>query len=141
MTDALHLRLQDAASGLRLVARGRLCADTARQLGQAVSMALRRLRAARLTLDLAAVDTIDAAGVAALIRSRIEADRCNVILTITGPTPHVAEAMRSHAMSATTDTGSPTGRTGVLAVVLPFRTPAAAVRVRTRRHHRPHSQP
>ncbi len=139
MNTALHLRLQETASGLRLIARGRLHAATARQLSQAVSMALHRLRAARLTLDLAAVDEIDAAGVAALIHSRIEADRCNVILTITGPTPHVADAVRRHAMTAATGSGAPTGRTGVLAVVLPFRTRAAAG-LRTRRHHhqRPH---
>lgn len=140
MNTALHLRLQETASGLRLIVRGRLRADTARQLGQAVSMALHRLGAARLTLDLAAVDEIDAAGVAALIHSRIEADRCNVILTITGPTPHVADAMRSHAMPAAAGSGAPTGHTGVLAVVLPFRTRAAAACRRSRRRHDPHPQ-
>jgi anti-anti-sigma factor len=93
----LHLRLRATATGLRLVARGRLDAATARQLGQAISLALHRLRAQRLTLDLTAVDSIDAAGVAALIRGRVEADRCDVVLTIADPSHTLLHAMRGYA--------------------------------------------
>ncbi len=103
-------------------------------------MALHRLRAARLTLDLAAVDTIDAAGVAALIRSRIEADHCDVVLTITGPSAHLVEAMRRHALTAPAAAWAQTayehtGRSGVLAVVLPFRV-AVEHRLRPKRLRR-----
>ncbi|WP_144128124.1 hypothetical protein [Catellatospora sichuanensis] len=63
-------------------------------------MALHRLRAARFTLGLTAVDTIDAASVVALIRGRLEAELCHVILTIAGPSPQLAEAMRMHARAA-----------------------------------------
>lgn len=138
MSQPLHLRLQDTTCGLRLIARGRLGADTARQLGQAISMALHRLRAARLTLDLTAVDTVDAAGVAALIRGRIEADRCDVVLTITGPSVHLVEAMRRHALTNAAAGGAHTGRTGVLAVVLPFRTGSVEQRLRPNRRRRRH---
>ncbi|MFD0598782.1 STAS domain-containing protein [Catellatospora coxensis] len=96
----LHLRLQATATGLRLVACGRLDAATGRQLGQAISLALHRLRAQRLTLDLTAVNAIDAAGVAALIRGRVEADRCDVVLTIADPSPALLHAMRLHAAGA-----------------------------------------
>lgn len=115
----LHLRLQATSSGLRLIARGPLNAESARQLGQAISLALHRLRAQRLTLDLTAVDSIDTAGVAALIRGRVEADRCDVMLTIAGPSPGLLDAMRTYTQSTHTATGAG-GRTGLVAARLPL---------------------
>ncbi|GAA1637095.1 STAS domain-containing protein [Catellatospora bangladeshensis] len=110
-SSRLHLRLQATSSGLQLVAHGRLNAATARQLGQAISLALHRLRARRLSLDLTAVDIIDAAGVAALIRGRVEADRCAVTLTIADPSPGLLNAMRAHART-THATAGPRGASG-----------------------------
>lgn len=111
-TRCLHLRLQATATGLRLIARGRLDAETARQLGQAIGLALHRLGAQRLTLDLAAVDTVDAAGVAALIRGRVEADRRDVVLTIADPSADLLHAMRTYATAAPSSAG---GRTRLVA--------------------------
>lgn len=117
-SQRLHLRLQATSSGLRLIARGPLNAESARQLGQAISLALHRLRAQRLTLDLTAVDSIDSAGVAALVRGRVEADRCDVMLTIAGPSPGLLDAMRTYTQSTHTATGA--GRTGRVAPRLPL---------------------
>ncbi|BCJ75101.1 hypothetical protein CS0771_46450 [Catellatospora sp. IY07-71] len=129
-SERLHLRLGATAAGLRLVASGPLNAETARQLGQAISLALHRLRAQRLTLDLAAVDTVDAAGVAALIRGRVEAGRCDVVLTITDPSPALLHAMRQHAPA------SPSIGAGLVTARLPTRARRRLPCLRSLRHRR-----
>ncbi|GAA1408664.1 STAS domain-containing protein [Catellatospora coxensis] len=129
----LHLRLQATATGLRLVACGRLDAATGRQLGQAISLALHRLRAQRLTLDLTAVNAIDAAGVAALIRGRVEADRCDVVLTIADPSPALLHAMRLHAAGAPSG-----GETGLVCIHVPRPVRRCVLRPRPLRHRRLH---
>lgn len=95
MTDKLELRLYTSPVGVYLTARGRLDSTTAHQLGRAIGVALDRCPTDRLTVDFAALDAIDAAGVSVLMLFRTSALRRGVHLTVADPPPHIRAAIQA----------------------------------------------
>ncbi|WP_144124074.1 STAS domain-containing protein [Catellatospora sichuanensis] len=95
MTDKLELRLYTSAVGVYLTARGRLDSTTAHQLGRAIGVALDRYPTDRLTVDVAALDAIDAAGISVLMLFRTSALQRGVHLTVADPPPHIRAVIRA----------------------------------------------
>lgn len=105
MTEKLELRLYTSPVGVYLTARGRLDSTTAHQLGRAISVVLDRYSTDRLTVDCAALDAIDAAGISVLMLFRTSALRLGVHLTVADPPPHIRaaiEALRAEQLLAAT---------------------------------------
>ncbi|WP_170213351.1 STAS domain-containing protein [Catellatospora citrea] len=112
MTDKLELRLYTSPVGVYLTARGRLDSTTAHQLGRAIGVALDRCPTDRLTVDFAALDAIDAAGIGALMILRTSALRRGVHLTVADPPPHIRaaiQALRADQLLATPSRDLPDG--------------------------------
>ncbi|MEU8075029.1 STAS domain-containing protein [Catellatospora citrea] len=110
MTDKLELRLYTSPVGVYLTARGRLDSTTAHQLGRAIGVALDRCPTDRLTVDVAALDAIDAAGISVLMLFRTSALRRGVHLTVADPPPHIRaaiQALRADQLLAATSRDHP----------------------------------
>lgn len=96
MTEPLRLRLYSSPLGLYLTAAGRLDADTAACLAQAIGLVLRRLPGRPITVDLSGLDTINAAGIGVLLLYRAAAARHGVRLRVADPPPHIRAAIDAH---------------------------------------------
>ncbi|GAA1360537.1 STAS domain-containing protein [Catellatospora chokoriensis] len=95
MTEKLELRLYTSPVGVYLTARGRLDSTTAHHLGRAIGVALDRCPTDRLTVDFAALDAIDAAGIGVLMLLRTSALRRGVHLAVADPPAHIRAAIQA----------------------------------------------
>ncbi|MCY1143592.1 STAS domain-containing protein [Actinoplanes sp. Pm04-4] len=93
--DYLHIDPVVAEAGrlIRLIVRGELDSDTARQLTRVCTRMLSAPRVARVELDLTEMTFIDAAGVRSLLTCREEAETADVAMTLRGPTPEVTRVL------------------------------------------------